>query len=752
MNTITKLPVLNILLLCSTFAIAQQATLSGLVTDSVGNFSLPGVNITVDANTGVATDAKGKYELTLEPGEYKVQFSMIGYTKQTKHITLRSGELKNLDVRLKPSATELNTMVVSAGRFEQRLDEVTVSMEVIKPKLIENTNATSMETVIEQVPGLTVTDGQANVRGGSGYSYGTGSRVLLMVDGLPLLAGDAGDVKWSFLPVENIDQVEIIKGASSALFGSSALNGVINVRTAYPTDKPQMKMTVFHGFYDTPARKELRWWKGTPPLFSGNTFKYSEKFNNFDLVIGSATLFDDGYRQSEDENRVRFNVNTRYRFSTMPGLAIGLNGNVQRNKGANFLIWGNSSDSAYIPLNGTVSHITTDRYNIDPYITYTAANGSNHKLRARYFKTNNMNDSDQASVSGNLTAEYVYQQQLLKYFTVTGGMARQGITVSGELFGKHNSSSHALFAQADFKYKKWSVAAGARLETNVIDDIEEDTRPVYRSGVNYKLAEFTSLRASYGEGYRFPSVAEKFIRTNVGSFYIYPNDSIQPETGWSAEFGVKQGWKLGKVHGYVDVAAFWTEYKDMMEFTFRQWGNPFVDPFFGLGFKSINIGNTRITGLDASITATGDVAGWQIDWLAGYTYIDPIQLDFDAAIDTLSNSANYNILKYRYKHMVKSDVNVEKKKFSMGFSSRYNSFMENVDLVFLNPLFLKGVADYRKTHNKGDVVFDARAGYRLHPNTRLSLISKNVLNREYMGRPADMQPMRSFVAQLMIDL
>ena len=61
---------------------------------------------------------------------------------------------------------------------------------------------------MEQVPGVTIIDGQANIRGGSGFSYGAGSRVLLLVDDLPMLAADAGDIKWSFLPVENLEQVE----------------------------------------------------------------------------------------------------------------------------------------------------------------------------------------------------------------------------------------------------------------------------------------------------------------------------------------------------------------------------------------------------------------------------------------------------------------------------------------------------------------------------------------------------------------
>ena len=108
-------------------------------------------------------------------------------------------------------------------------------MEVMKPSLIENKNTTNIETAIDQVPGVNITDGQANIRGGSGWSYGAGTRVLVMVDDMPLISGDAGQAQWSLIATENINQVEIIKGASSALYGSSALNGVINIRTAFPS-------------------------------------------------------------------------------------------------------------------------------------------------------------------------------------------------------------------------------------------------------------------------------------------------------------------------------------------------------------------------------------------------------------------------------------------------------------------------------------------------------------------------------------
>jgi TonB-dependent SusC/RagA subfamily outer membrane receptor len=125
-------------------------------------------------------------------------------------------------------------------------------MEVIKPQMIENTNTNNMEDAISKIPGVEVNERQASIRGGSGWSYGAGSRVLVLINDLPILSADAGDVKWSYMPVENISQIEVLKGASSVLYGSSAMNGVINIRTAYPTEKSKTKIIYNVGFYNQP--------------------------------------------------------------------------------------------------------------------------------------------------------------------------------------------------------------------------------------------------------------------------------------------------------------------------------------------------------------------------------------------------------------------------------------------------------------------------------------------------------------------
>jgi outer membrane cobalamin receptor len=750
---LNKLKALLLLLFCCTSLLAQdKSVMVGLVRDAATKDPLPGVNVIVDGLTGTVTDVNGRYTIDMPAGEHSVNFRFIGYKSQLKTVKVNPGEALIQNIDLAAESQEIGTIVVSAGKFEQKIEEVTVSMDVIKPSLIENTNATSMDVIMEQVPGVAVIDGQANIRGGSGFSYGAGSRVLLLVDDLPMLAADAGDVKWSHLPVENIEQVEVIKGASSALFGSSAMNGVINVRTAYPKAKPETNIFYHTGWYGNTKRKELQWWGDDFQQSQGLTFNHKQKAGRFDLVLGGNVFTDDGYKQGDAEKRYRLNTNTRYRFKT-EGLYAGVNANVTYTSGGLFLLWENDSSGAYIPQGGltdsttTISIYETTRTSIDPFITYSNQHGSTHKLRTRYFKSANRNNTEQQAFASLYYAEYQYQKKFGELLILTGGIVEMYSDIKSELYEDHSANNMGAFAQADAKIGRLNVSVGGRYESNLIDGSNEESIPVIRSGINFRALEHTYLRASYGQGYRYPSIAEKYVSTQVGNIVIYPNDSIQSETGWTAEIGIKQGLKLGEWRGFLDVAGFWSEYQDMMEFTFGHYGT-FTDPLYGFGFKSVNVGNTRIKGIDVELTGAGNIGRVPVSILCGYTYIDPVQKDFDAAEDTLKNSANYNILKYRYRHLFKGDIEVNPGKFMIGASARFNSFMENIDAVFESPATIPGVEHYRSVHDYGDWVFDTRFGYRVTEHFRVSVIVRNIFNHEYMGRPADMQPPINYALQL----
>jgi iron complex outermembrane receptor protein len=276
--------------------------------------------------------------------------------------------------------------------------------------------------------------------------------------------------------------------------------------------------------------------------------------------------------------------------------------------------------------------------------------------------------------------------------------------------------------------------------------------PVFRTGLHYELAKYTHLRASLGQGIRYPSVAERYTQTSVGALNIFPNPYLRPEIGWAAEIGVKQGVKIGSWKGMFDVAAFVNEYSNMMEFSFVIIPNSSGNISEWVGFQAQNAEKARITGIDLSFNSIGKIRNIEIISLIGYTYMNPISLNTDANYQLQFSDSGTNLLKYRFKHLAKADIEVNYIKMSAGFSCRYNSFMTNIDRTFEDPIgiqyILPGLKEYRKKYNKGSLVFDVRIGYKINDLMRIGLIANNILNTEYSSRPGDIQAPRNFMFQL----
>ena len=150
--------------------------------------------------------------------------------------------------------------------------------------------------------------------------------------------------------------------------------------------------------------------------------------------------------------------------------------------------------------------------------------------------------------------------------------------------------------------------------------------PVLRAGLNYQAGKGTYMRASFGQGYRFPSVAEKFADAVVGGLKIFPNPDLESERGWAAEVGIKQGFSMGNWMGFADLALFWTEYENMIEYTFGAYPpNPDDIPTIDdVGFKALNIGTARITGAEFSLSGTGRLGPVNVQAIGGYTFMNPV--------------------------------------------------------------------------------------------------------------------------------
>lgn len=775
-----------IVLLFSLIAVAQKSNIKGVVKESSTGENLLGVTVLVDNKFGGRTSNSGEFNLNIEPGSHELKFTYTGFVEKMIPLNVEPNKNQTLEIILEPKVKELNLVTISGSRFEKRAAEEVVSIEVIKPSYIQNTANNSMDDALQRVPGVDVVENQVNIRGGSGWSYGAGSRVLVLVDDMPMLTADAGDAKWDFLPLENCEQIEVLKGASSSLYGSSALNGVINFRTGFARNKPHTKIMLYNGLFGNPANKEWIWWGKQQPNFQGGYFSHSQKFGQLDMVLGSAWYSEDTYLQGDLNRRGRINLNLRYRFKKVEGLIAGINANVQKNKSQTFFMWDSSENGYLKPFGGLEDSTTTinknqgQRMNVDPYIQYTSKGGAKHILRTRWFRSkNDIPEKKQSSKADTYYGEYQFQKMLnsqnvfLQNINIVGGLVGSYSNVVGELYGNHTISNVAPYVQLEKKFaKKFWTSIGARYESNIVDSYKVERKPVFRAGVNYELDKATFLRASFGQGYRYPSIAERFVSTNFGASKVFPNPKLQSETGWSAELGIKQGYKFGSWMGFIDVAGFWMEYRNMMEFNFGlqlpedSTISQVSNVLDYIGFKSKNVGSTRINGIDISIMGQGNVKNISNQFIIGYTYMNPIQLNPDSII--MANiSGDTKTLKYRYRNTFKFDWQSTYKKVTIGTTLLYNSFMQNIDEVFQNTkpqenifgqLFQAGtgipstIDTFRKTYNKGNLIWDSRISYQFTKQVKFAFIVKNIMNRVYAERPAIIAPPRNFTLQLAVDL
>ncbi len=742
---------------------AQPPAIKGRITDATSGEALPGVNIIFGKNRGVASDVNGDYEIFADPGKLHLQFRYIGYNSVQRTVDIFKGQTYRLDIKMQVQRHILNELVVSASRYEQRLSDVIVSMEILKPSTIENTHTLNIETALQKVPGVMFLGGQASIRGGNGYSYGVGSRVLLLLDDLPMLTGGGGEAKWDFVPLENLGQVEVIKGASSALYGSSALNGVINVRTAYPKVTPETNIVFYGGFYGQPKRKEIAWWGNTQPFYSGLRLTHSQMVGNLDLVVGSSVFSDQGYREKENEQSARFNLNTRYRSKRIEGLNGGVNTNFMRKKGGNFLIWLNGDKGIYRVSPVVDQSYDNTRLNLDPYVSYSPNPSIRHSLKGRVFRVSFDSDT-MHNYDNSAFAEYQFMKKWPNNLSLTTGLSATAVNSSSNLYSytEHTASNQSMYFQADKRFRNFSIVAGGRYEFHRINQLKETSKPLVRIGFNFQPKQYTFIRGSFGQGFRYPAIAEKFAATQVGALRIFPNDTLKPEHGWNAEMGIKQGFSIQQTKGFVDAAIFWSEYKNMIEFTFgqhypRTLTNPTMFDFFRYtGFKAYNIGYARITGFEFTLSGQGQIGSLPFDFIGGYTYTNPVEVNFDPKKSTATTDKN--ILKYRFYHSAKAGVNISYRKLSMGLNLDYHSFIINIDRAFEDSLrfpngvpyaiILPGMKEYRAKNNTGDVVLNWRIAWEPIHGNRFSFIINNLFNREYMTRPADVQPPRVFAVQL----
>jgi iron complex outermembrane receptor protein len=727
------LPALGLIISISLSAADPDGTVKGKVYDRNTLEPLSGVYVIYGKNQGTITDQDGLYIIKTVSGKLIIKFQFVGYESVTKEVVARQDETTELDIGLEMKVREIDQIVVSANKTEQRIAELSVSMDIIKTSFLTDNHITDAQEIINKTPGIEVLDGQASIRGGSGFSYGAGSRVLALIDGLPMVSADAGNIKWQYLPLENLSQIEIIKGASSVLYGSSALNGVINFRTADATNIPVTQFFIETGIFGKPKNKNWVWWD-TPRTFSSASFSDLRKSGKTDIGISCNLFADDGYRRLNGEKLGRISLKLKHFNSRVDGLNYGLNINSGYNLKKDFILWEDAETGALKQSESTAKEFHGTFIAIDPYISLKKSDRYRHDLRMRIQSSLNrlpeseQNNSDALSVY----SEYQMWYRFFDFLDLTAGAAENYSRVNSNFFGDHSGLNIAGFAQLEVRpLAHLKAVAGVRIENNSLDGINDKIVPIFRAGLNWQAADYTYLRASFGQGYRYPSIAEKFAATTLGSVKIIPNPDILSESGWSTELGIKQSVMLGEMTGQADLSIFFLQNSNLIEYMFGIYSE-------GLGFRATNVEQSRVYGSEIEFLLSRSYGKINTSLTGGYTFIFPIEFD------SFTNKNTDTYLKYRRMHSGKVGINNKWNKFDFGLSFYVKSKILNIDSVFLTTPILIGFDEYWPQHNTGYFLMDGSIGYNLNEKFSLSLAVKNITNTEYMGRPGDIQPQRNY--------
>ncbi len=894
-------------------------TLTGIITDAFTREPLIGVTIlNTDNNSGTVTDFDGMYSLEVTTLPAHIKFSYVGYQTEEKVFKTIPAQYNMV---MQADNEVLDEVVVTAGRFEQRMTDVTVSIEVVKPQALRSQAPTDLSATLQTLPGVEVIDKQPSIRGGGGWTYSVGSRCQVLMDGMTILNPKTGEINWNNVPLENVAQVEVVKGASSVLYGSSALNGVINVRTQRPGLEPETKISGYVGVYDN--YKNYSYTGARLPLYYGAEASHSRRVGDFDFSAAISGFKDEGFRQQSFNDRARLGGNMTYHKPMPEGkyMNMGFNLNYVANQYGDFFIWRSPKDPIHpSPLTnmGRKEH----NFNIDPFFNYDDVDkGISHKLRTRFYVTadnittpsatltteellkwgvqsfdldkvkgyydqvkgymdggmaisdallvtfqdvaipvvnedwlgavtngidlvknglgytgtvaelqdavayamNLMTDHTptRPELTYNGYVDYQFAKQWKSGVRLTTGINWNHITNTANITGTHQTDNLAAYLQYDHRIaNRLSLSAGVRFEYYRMDnDLKEaniqigkwlcPVRPVFRAGLNWEIYKAGFLRASFGQGYRNPSITEKFARKDIGGVGVYPNHNIKPESGFNAEIGYKQLYKFGPVSGTLDVAAFYTEYQNMIEYQFGLFRNSdytminsmddvisevqnmindikttksLSNAGIGIGAQFVNVNHARIYGAEVSTAGKVDIQkGMDLRYSIGYTFTEPEDMDNDKRIEeektysdplqmkNKSNDSKY--LKYRNKHSFKTTIDYTYKWLSLGVNMSYRSKILAVDYIMVDErvkeqkdlmdyarMFIFGyedglsLHDYWMSHNNGIFTMDLRAAVRFKEHVEVQFMVNNLLNTEYSYRPMALAAPRTFVCRLNITL
>lgn len=522
-------------------AIAQdRMSLDGRVIDLTGT-PVPGAAVFIrNVATGLETTQRagsdGGFSFDVRPGTYRVSAAANDFETVYEEVETTEGPSEPVELTLRP-AILTQSIVVTGSREEELLEDSITRVEMITRSQLQDSGYESVTDVLSEEPGVvTRTSRSPGSRAGT-QIHGIGSRQsLVLIDGFPVVGArgvKSGILNMNRQSTSRLERVEIVKGASSALYGSDAIGGVINMITREPRQRFDADVTASAaslGGVDLRADSGFvhgRW--------SGFFAAERHKRNPYDLTPQDFDTTGPGFR--------RYDYMAKISREFSRDLKVGLLANA----------FDNREQSVYAGRQG--SQVTTTNDSAQNYgVTLNAGLATGTLLQARgyYGKYDENSEVDIRSIPGPFEGRANLNERLYRFdASVSHVLGRRQLLQGGldwtsneyrgynRLLGDNNGQlirmADAWFQDRIQAHPRLSLTVGGRATSHSV----YGGQMVPRVGFIYRAADGIRVRGSYGQGFRAPDLGQLYYRflTTSGIYQIIGNPGLSPESSTSAQVG-----------------------------------------------------------------------------------------------------------------------------------------------------------------------------------------------------------------------
>jgi len=556
---------------------AETGTISGKVRDKDTREPLPGASVVVEGTgLGAIADREGRYTIDVPVGVYSVTVRMVGYAPVTfRGVEVKAGRKTTLDFELSPRPIILSEVVVTATKTEHTLGDVPVAAEVIAKEEIEARNIGTVQNALEYLTGVKVNKscGSWGDKGKVEMQGLEAKHTLILVDGQRVLGGHAAAVDLQQISIGMVERIEVVKGPASALYGSDAIGGVINIITKSAPKKPSISASTSFGTRRTQVHEVSG---GAKFDKFGSFFNYTYRGSE---GICKAT---DQYWESIFQGSLGYELTPRSKLTLKPYYSehrMKDEGRKQRRFSLNS-IW------EWAPDELSKLNLRASWFNYK----HRTADGSSNWHTDSY--ETEINYSRKISDIHILTAGYNYR--------------KEKVDDKGKAY-KADQTLHSFFVQDEINFGPFTFVLGTRIDKH--DKWGTEVNP--KASLLYRATEDFKLRASVGKGFRGPTLVKLYAdKWRMGPFLVHANPDLRPEKS--------VGYQVGAEHTFSEkflckLSYFRNEVKDLIRHRLVRRGRPPWDLYWE------NIGKAMTQGVELSLTCQ------IVDNLTarlGYTFLD----------------------------------------------------------------------------------------------------------------------------------